>query len=209
KCFFNFLHIIEGFPGKEVYLNRFFLTSSIFKGFLNGFRRTAHVSVGRSFGIDGVAKTESSFNPIRSHVEKAFYLCGYFTITQGNFGGSIGIYVDAHGVFNAYRVGYLDKDFVGNSSCYKVFCNMPGCVGPGPIHFRWVFSRKCTTAVSSFTTIGIDNDFSAGESGIAVRTSNNKFSCWVDMVLDIVVEECLQLGLKPALNTRDEDAYNV
>jgi len=44
----------------------------------------------------------------------------------------------------------------------------------------------------SATSIGIDDDLSAGQSGISVRASDHEFPGGVDKILDVIVEQCAQ-----------------
>jgi hypothetical protein len=41
----------------------------------------------------------------------------------------------------------------------------------------------------TFTTVGVYNDLTAGQPGIAVRTTDHKFAGRIDMILDLIVEQ--------------------
>ena len=43
--------------------------------------------------------------------------------------------------------------------------------------------------MGSFSTIGVDDDFTAGETGVAMGTADDEFPRGIDMVFDVVVEE--------------------
>ena len=65
---------------------------------------------------------------------------------------------------------------------------MSGCIGSTSINFTWIFPRKSTSSVSSFSSISIYYYFSSSKSSISVWTSNYKFSSWIDMIFNIFIK---------------------
>ena len=66
---------------------------------------------------------------------------------------------------------------------------MTGCVCSASVHLTRIFTRKCATTVSPFTTISIHNYFSTGKSCISMRSTNYKFSCRIYMISNLIIKE--------------------
>src|ERR1051325_5722322 len=85
---------------------------------------------------------------------------------------------------------------------------MPRCICRTSVHFAWILSTKCSTTMSSFTTIRIDNDLSSCQSRISMRPADHKFSGWIDMILYIIIEKLYILFIF-RLYARNENIYNI
>ena len=70
---------------------------------------------------------------------------------------------------------------------------MASSIGRRAVHLRGVFAREGTAAVCALAAVGVDNDFAAGKSGIAVRASNHEFSRWVHMENEAVINHRLDV----------------
>src|SRR5882672_11842203 len=55
-----------------------------------------------------------------------------------------------------------------------------------------------------FSTIGIDNNFSASKSSVAMRPTNDKFSCRIYVVFDIISKQTLNALRQLFLDTRHQ-----
>ena len=75
----------------------------------------------------------------------------------------------------------LDLDLRGDSCGYKVLGDITPHVGGGAVNFGWVLARKSSTAVGAFSTVGVDNNFSAGYPAIANRSADDEPACRVDI----------------------------
>ena len=70
---------------------------------------------------------------------------------------------------NADGVGNLDLALGCQTGGYDVFCNIAAGVSGGTVHFGRVFAGECAAAVRSRTAVGIDDDFTAGQTAVALR----------------------------------------
>lgn len=66
---------------------------------------------------------------------------------------------------------------------------MTSCIGCRAINLRGVLTREGTAAMSTLAAIGIDNYLTTCQTCIAMRTANDKLTCWVDVVFDVVAEQ--------------------
>src|SRR5690606_251261 len=73
----------------------------------------------------------------------------------------------------------------------KILRNVPGSISCRPVNLRGILSGESSPTVGSFTAVGINNDFSARQTGITVRPADNKLTGRVDMIFDVLVYEFL------------------
>src|SRR5438045_2390336 len=85
---------------------------------------------------------------------------------------------------------------------------MPRCIGSAAIHFGWIFTTESATAMCTFTTVSINDNFPACQPGITMRTANNKLAGWINMVFDIIVEK-LCIFFIPGFYSWDQDIDNI
>ena len=62
-----------------------------------------------------------------------------------------------------------------------IFSDVASGVGCRTVYLGWIFSRKGTSPVCTFTSVGVYNDFSSGNAGISMRTPDYEFSGRIDM----------------------------
>ena len=70
---------------------------------------------------------------------------------------------------------------------HDIFCNISCHIGPGSILLVWNFSGKCSTTMTTHSTISIYNNFSSGYSGIPLWSANNKGSCFINKIFCIFI----------------------
>ena len=64
--------------------------------------------------------------------------------------------------------------------------------------------------MGALASVGVDNDFAACQTGIAVRTADDKLTRWVDEILDVVVEQSQHfLAVYLGFHTGDEDMDDI
>ena len=85
---------------------------------------------------------------------------------------------------------------------------MAGCIGSRTIHFRWVFARKCTTAVCAFTTVGIHYNFSSGQSGITMWTTDNELAGRIYIQHEIILDQLIKLN-NFGFHTGNKDVFHI
>ena len=76
---------------------------------------------------------------------------------------------DGHGFGHPDGIGELYLTPATDSGSHDVLGDVPCHVRRAAVNLRGVFARECTTAVRSITTVGINDDFSPGETGVHSR----------------------------------------
>ena len=71
---------------------------------------------------------------------------------------------------------------------------MAGSVGGTAVYLAGVLAREGATTVGSLATIGIDNDFTTRQAGIAMRATDDKLAGGVDEVFDVATEQRQHTG---------------
>ncbi len=72
-----------------------------------------------------------------------------------------------------------------------VLGHVAGHVGSRSVDLGRVLAAEGTTAVTTPTTVGVDNDLASGQATVAMRTANDELASRVDVILDVAL---VQLG---------------
>ena len=147
------------------------------------------MSVRGGITIDGFAELESLFDIIRPHWEDRVHTFGDLSIGQVYVRRAEGIDIDIGGFGDTDSIRYLYQNFITKTCGDQVFSDMPCSIGCRTVNFAWILSGESTTAVRAFTSLGIYNDLTAGESGISMWATDHEIAGWIDMVLDVIIEE--------------------
>ena len=84
---------------------------------------------------------------------------------------------------------------------YDVFRNIAASVSGGTVHFGRVFAGERAAAVRSCASVGIDDDFTAGQTAVALRTADDEAAGRVDQVFGFISQQFRrQNGLDNLLN---------
>ena len=70
------------------------------------------------------------------------------------------------------------------------------------VYLRRVLSRESTTAMSTFTTVCIHDNLTAGQTGITVRTTDH-------VINDIIIKQSLYMSRILSLHTRYQYLLHV
>ena len=167
------------------------------------------MAVSGGFFVDRRAQLEASLNAVGSHIENGVQTVGNLLVGEVDVACAIGVDEEAHRLSHADSVSHLHENFVGNAGSYSVFSHVASSVGSRTVDLAWVLARESTAAVSAATSVGVDDDFAAGETRVAVRTTDNELSGGVDVVGDIVVEQSLNVGGERSLNARHEYVLHI
>ena len=125
---------------------------------------------------------------------------------------AVGVHVYGDGLCHTDGVAQLYEHFVGHSGCHHVLCNVACGVGCRAVHLRGVFAGESSAAVGAFSAVGVNDDFAAGQSGVAVGATDDKLAGGVYEILDgAFLEEGFHLGGVNALadDARYEDAHHI
>ena len=94
-----------------------------------------------------------------------------------------------NGFCNADRVSQLNFTFCCCAGSYDVFRNVSCCVASGTVYFCRVFTGESAAAVSCVTTVCINDDFSACQTGVTHRAADYESACRVDVVFCSVIQQ--------------------
>ncbi len=82
-----------------------------------------------------------------------------------------------------------------------VFRDVARHVAGGAVHFGWIFAGERAAAVTAVAAVGVDDDFAAGETGIAHGTADNEAAGGIDVEFGFLVEHvCGDDGLDDFLD---------
>jgi hypothetical protein len=124
----------------------------------------AEVAVVGGFRINGAAETEMAND--FGWAEIKCLMDGFFDAFEANFLGVEGIETDGDGVGMTDGVGELDFHAIGEASSDNVFGDIAAHVGGAAVDFGGVFTAEGATPVAAGSTVGIDDDFAAGQAAI-------------------------------------------
>ena len=99
----------------------------------------------------------------------------------GDLAGAVGGDVDAHGAGHADGVGHLDFALLGEAGGDDVAGDVAGVVGRGTVDLGGVFAAEGATTVRTDATIGVDDDFTAGDAGVARGAADDEAAGGIDV----------------------------
>ena len=79
-------------------------------------------------------------------------------------------------------VGYLNQNTSCQTSVNNRFCNPSSSVGGRSVYFSVVLSREGSTSVSAPSSVSIDNDLTASQTGIGLGTADNEAARGLDVI---------------------------
>ncbi len=164
---FEGLGAVGSFPGEEVAVGG-----------------ASEVSAAGGGGVDGFAEGEGFDDALGGEGEDVADGAG----DADGVGavGALAVDEDAGGFGDADGVAELDFAGGGQAGGDDVLGDVSGHVGGGAIDLCGVFSAEGAAAVSCVPAVGIDDDFSACESGVAVWAADFEAAGGVDVDFDAV-----------------------
>jgi hypothetical protein len=105
--------------------------------------------------------------------------------------GSVRVDVDGKGLCDTDSVRELDQSSSSKTSGNEGLCDPSSSVGGRSVDLGPILSRESTTTVGSPTTVGVDNDLSAGQTSVTLRTTNDESTRRLNVVDTSVVEQVL------------------
>ena len=108
------------------------------------------------------------------------------------------INMDGNRCGNTDRIGNLYGCSFTGTCRNKVLGDIACRIGGRTVNLGRIFSRKGTAAVRAASTIGIDNDLASRQSGIPLRTADDKTPCRIDVVGDLIMQHAI--GFKYRVN---------
>ena len=138
------------------------------------------------FREDWILQAVAANNGRGAQIEYFFqFLCDFAVGKSFHFAGTICVDIQADRMSNSDGISHLYQYLAAQSGSHQVFGNVPGSVGRRAVHLGRVFSTESAAAMGAFAAVSIDDDFTAGQSGIAVRSADDKLAGWIDIILHI------------------------
>src|SRR6267154_4512417 len=122
--------------------------------------------------VDRTAQIERFDDPLGSQFE-VFADCGLKFLVF-HLTGAESLNEDADRLSYADGVRELHFDAISELRGNDVLGDVARHVASRTVDLRRIFSRKCSTAVTSHATVGVDDDLAAGESRIAHRPADDE-----------------------------------
>lgn len=97
-------------------------------------------------------------------------------LVRGLGRGTIRINEDGKGLGDTNGVGELDKCTAGELSIDQRLCDPSSKVGSRSVDLGEILSRESTTSMGTPSTIGVDDDLTAGQTSITLWASNDEES---------------------------------
>ena len=130
--------------------------------------------------VDGTVKGELLDNNTRSEIEVG--TDDLDELIGALVRGTVGIDVDGKGLSNTDGIRELNKGTAGEASSDQGLGDPATDVGSGTINLGEILSGESTTTVSTPTTIGIDDNLTAGQTGITLRSTNDEAAGRLDLM---------------------------
>ena len=146
------------------------------------------MSVGGGLAHDGAAQVEVADDAPRSKVKVLGDDIGEIGIGHTLLDGAVRVDVDRQRVGDANGVRELDEGPAAQLVGHEGFGDPTRGVGRGTIDFGGVLTAEGTASVRAPSAVRVNDDLAAGESGVAVRTSDDEASRRIEMVNGLVVE---------------------
>lgn len=137
--------------------------------------------------VDGLGKVELLDNDTGAEIE--VLADDLDKLIRGLFRGTVGLDEDGEGLSDTNGVGELDKDTAGKAGVNKGLGDPATDVGRGTVDLGVVLTGEGTTTVGTPATVGVDDDLTAGETGITLRTTDDEAARGLDVVNGAVVQE--------------------
>lgn len=136
--------------------------------------------------VDGVGEVQLLDNDTGTHVEVG--LDDLNKLLRSLFRGAVGVNVEGEGLSNTDGVGKLDKSTAGEAGGDKGLGDPAAEVGSGTVDLGVVLSGESTTTVGSPTTVGVDDDLAASETGITLGSTDDEQTRGLDVVHGLLVK---------------------
>src|SRR5262249_48685964 len=132
--------------------------------------RSPEMTEGRRLLVNRAAQIELLHDAARRELEVRADDLG--DLLFRNSSGAFGVDHPRPGIGDADGMGELHERAVGQSRGDDVLRNVPGHVARGSIDLGGIFSGEGTAAVRRRAAVGVDDDLSAGDAGVAVRAAD-------------------------------------
>ena len=100
---------------------------------------------------------------------------------------SVHIYIDR--TCHTDGVRHLHQHFIRYTCSNQILGYVTGGIRSATVYLTGVFTGESATSMRTFTAVSIHNNLTSGQTGISMRTADDKFTRRIDMVFNIIVEQ--------------------
>lgn len=156
-------------------------------GLLPGVRRVTEVTVRGGLQVLGLLEVELSHDNSGSEVPVVSDDVNQVSVRL--LAGTVGLDKDGQGLGNTDGVRQLDQASSGKTGVDQGLGDPSGSVGGRSVDLGKVLTGEGTTTVGTPTSVGVDNDLSAGQTSVTLGTTDNESAGRLDVVDGSVVQE--------------------
>lgn len=149
---------------------------------------TTEVRVASSLRVDRTSELQGAHHDTRAEVEVGLDNSQEIGIGLAVLDSAVGVNEDGQRFGNTDSIGDLDQATLGELGSNNGLGDPTASVGSRAIDLGRVLAGESTTTVGAPTTVGINNDLTAGQTSITVRATNDETARGVQVVDGLVVQ---------------------
>ena len=143
------------------------------------------MSVSSSLFVDWSSQVKHTNDSCRTKIE--VFTNDFYKFCIGKFACSKCVHIDGSRFCYTDCIRKLDFTFVSQSCCNNILCNITCCISCGTVNFCAVFTRESTAAMTSCSTVSINDDLTTCKSTVTMRSTDYKTSCRIDEIFCLVI----------------------
>jgi hypothetical protein len=140
----------------------------------------AKVAVLGSLEVDGLVEVEGTDDDTGTEVE--VLVNDVNELGRGLLGGAVGVDVDGEGLGDTNGVRELDESTAGEAGGNQRLGDPARSVGGRAIDLGEILAGEGTTTVGTPATVGVDDDLTAGQTGITLRAADDELAGGLNLV---------------------------
>lgn len=144
------------------------------------------VTVLGSLAVDGAVQVELAHNDTGAEVKVG--ADDLDELLRGLVRGAVGVDIDGEGLGNTNGVGELDESTAGKAGIDQGLGDPAANVSSGAVDLGEVLAGESTTTVGTPTTVGVDDDLAASQTGVTLGTTDDEETRGLDVVDSLVIK---------------------
>ena len=145
------------------------------------------MAVGCQLLVDRLTQVKLLDDRRRTQVEHLLY--GLLKHIVANNAGAEGLYHNGNRLGNADGIRQLNLAALCQTCRNNVLRNPAGRIRARAVHLGRVLAGKRAAAVTADAAVGVHDDLTAGQTGVAVRTADDETAGRVDEILGILIQQ--------------------
>lgn len=139
----------------------------------------AEVAVLGRLQVDGPCEVELLDDDTRAHVKVV--ADDLDELIRGLGGGAVGVDKYGQGLGDTDGVRQLDQGAAGKAGGDQGLGDPAGQVGGGTVDLGEVLAGEGTTTVGAPATVGVNNDLTAGQTGVTLGAADDEEARWLNL----------------------------